>query len=67
MSKHSEALKKRLAFLEDKCDTYIERDIGMCRAIAAIMKEQRKRFKDYVNWQKEIQAIRAELEQEEQQ
>jgi len=54
-------LQKRLAFLLDKCDTYIERSIGLDRAIAAIKREQRKRFKEWVGWQKEIEAIREEL------
>ena len=54
-------LQKSLAFLQDKCGSYIERSIGLDRAIAAIKKEQRKRFKEWVGWQTEIKAIREEL------
>lgn len=54
-------LQKRLEFLLDKCDTYIERDIGLDRAIAAIRREKKKRFKEWAGWQKEIKAIREEL------
>ncbi len=57
-------LMKRLAFLEDKCSTYIERDIGLDRAIAAIQKEKRKRFKEWMGWQEEMRAIRIELEEQ---
>ena len=56
-----EKTKKRLAFLEDKCATYIDRDIGLSRAINAIKNEQKKRFKEYVKWQQEIQIIRRRL------
>ena len=54
-------LQRRLAFLMDKCDTYIERDIGLTRAIAAIRRERNKRFKEWAGWQEEIKAIRKEL------
>lgn len=53
-----EKMRKRLAFLEDKCSTYVDRDIGLTRAIRAIKNERNKRFKEYVKYQQEIQIIR---------
>ena len=59
-----EKMRKRLAFLEDKCSTYIDRDIGMIRAINTINNERKKRLKEYMAWRREMDVIRKKLASE---